>query len=354
VANSEHLEILKQGVEVWNKWREDNSDVQPDLSGADLFRADLIEMNLKAVNLSGATLTWAGLIKADLSDAILTGADLREAYLREAVLTNANLREATLIGANLIKADLSGADLQKANLSGVAFGEADLTNANLRGARLIGASLQMTTLKGADLSECEIYGISVWDVETEGTIQSDLVVNKLTEPTITVDSLEVAQFIYLLLHNEKIRSVIDTLTSKVVLILGRFTPGRKKILSAIKGELHKRNYVPVLFDFDKPASRTTTETISILARMSRFVIADITEAKSVLQELQEIVPNTPSVPVQPLLLASDHKPGMFDHFESYPWVLQPHFYNNQEDLLESLEIKVITPAEEKLKELRKR
>jgi hypothetical protein len=52
----------------------------------------------------------------------------------------------------------------------------------------------------------------------------------LDEFPIQVDNLEVAQFIYLLLNNHKIRSVIDT---KVVLILGRFTPVRKIVLEAI-------------------------------------------------------------------------------------------------------------------------
>ena len=67
-----------------------------------------------------------------------------------------------------------------------------------------------------------------------------------------MDNLEVAQFIYLLLNNAKIREVIDTITSKVVLILGRFTPERKVVLDALREELQKRDYVPVLFDFDKP------------------------------------------------------------------------------------------------------
>ncbi len=117
---------------------------------------------------------------------------------------------------------------------------------------------------------------------------------------ITVDSLKVAQFIYLLLINEEIREVIDTITSKVVLILGRFTPGRKQILDAIKNELRKRNYSPILFDFEKPSSRDITETVSTLAHLSRFVIADITDAKSIPQELSHIVPFLPSVPIVPL------------------------------------------------------
>lgn len=170
------------------------------------------------------------------------------------------------------------------------------------------------------------------------------------EPTITVDNLEVGQFIYLLLHNEKIRHLIDTITSKVVLVLGRFTPERKAILDAIRDELRKRDYSPVVFDFEKPANRDLTETISILAHMARFVIADITEAKSIPQELERIVPDLPSVPVQPILLASQQEYSMFEHFRRYSWVLEPVLYQTQEELIEHLEEKVIIPAEDKAKE----
>lgn len=173
----------------------------------------------------------------------------------------------------------------------------------------------------------------------------NLIITPSGEPTITVDNLEVAQFIYLLLHSDKVRHVIDTITSKVVLILGRFTPERKAVLDAIRNELRRRNYLPVLFDFEKPASRDITETVSTLAHMARFVIADITDARSVPQELEHIVPDLPSVPVQPLLQASADEYGMFEHFKNYPWVLEIHRYNDLNDLLKSLGEKVIAPAE---------
>jgi hypothetical protein len=55
---------------------------------------------------------------------------------------------------------------------------------------------------------------------------------------------------------------------------------RKVVFDALRDELRERDYLPILFDFDKPASRNPDETITLLARMARFVIADISDAKS--------------------------------------------------------------------------
>jgi hypothetical protein len=87
----------------------------------------------------------------------------------------------------------------------------------------------------------------------EGTKQQNLIITRENEPAVTVDNI--AQFMYLLLHNEDVRDVIDTVNSKAVLILGRFTDERKTVLDALREELRKRNYLPILFDFDVPATR---------------------------------------------------------------------------------------------------
>jgi hypothetical protein len=107
-----------------------------------------------------------------------------------------------------------------------------------------------------------------------------------------------------------------------------------------------------LFDFDKPASHDLTETISTLAHMARFIIADITDPKSIPQELQAIVPNLPAVAIQPLLLASQREYDMFDHFRRYPWVLPTVGYNNESELLAGIAERVIAPAEQKVQEQR--
>jgi hypothetical protein len=106
------------------------------------------------------------------------------------------------------------------------------------------------------------------------------------EPEITVDNIEVAQFIYLLLHNSKIRDVIDTIGKKGVLLLGRFTEGRIEILKRLREELRRRGFLPMVFNFDKPETKNFTETVRLLAGLSHFVIVDITNPRSAPLELQ--------------------------------------------------------------------
>jgi uncharacterized protein YjbI with pentapeptide repeats len=392
MANPEHLELLRQGVDGWNTWRRaEEPSVQPDLEGADLSDANLLGANLKGADLSGtnlrdanltdANLRQANLAEANLARALLVRADLSEANLVEAYLSDVDLREANLSGANLDGADLARASLIKADLTWTNLFEARLSGANLsnacladaqlcwanlgnalfvgadlRGANLHGAILIESDLSNADLTGCLIYGISAWNVKlTEGTKQQDLTITSLDEPTITVDDLEVAQFIHLLLQNQKLQRVIDTITSKVVLILGRFSiPERKQVLDALRDELRKaeRGYVPVVFDFEKPTSRTTDETITLLARMARFVIADLSDAKSVLHELRGIVPVNPTLPVQPIIVKGQEEPGMFDFFERYPWFLKAHRYDSTAQLLAHLDKRVIAPPEAKVTKLR--
>jgi len=170
----------------------------------------------------------------------LEQADLSLADLRAANLLKADLRGAKLSGANIIGAYLFKANLTEANLSGADLSEANLTEADLRGANLAYAILADADISNADLTGCRIYGVAAWGLKlSDRTSQQNLIITK-DKPEITVDNIEVAQFIYLLLHNQKIRNVIDTITSKVVLILGRFTDERKAVL-----DVYGMNYASV-------------------------------------------------------------------------------------------------------------
>jgi len=339
----EQVAKVKSGYESWNEWRQANPDIRPDLRGSDLRGANLSRMNLSEANLSGANLSWAMLCGANLLGAVLRAADLR----------GADLSRANLLGAVLRGADLRGADLRGARLSGANLSEADLSWASLRSADLTEASLESVVLVRTDfenavLSGCLVHGISAWDLNLQGAIQSDLVITRYNQPQVQVDNLQVAQFIYLLLNDQNVREVFEAITSNVVLIIGRFTTERKMFLEAMRDALRKRGRLPVFFAFEKPRTQATVETISRLARMSRFVIVDLTDAKSLLQELRSIVPNSPSVFVQPLLLGSQEEPGMWDFFRKLPWVLEPVRYTDQNAIIARLDEKVIAPAEAKV------
>jgi uncharacterized protein YjbI with pentapeptide repeats len=372
--SNKNLNILKQGVSAWNEWRKENPHVKPVLIGVDLTEKNLSEINLSNAMLIGANLKGTNLNKAYLAEAILYVADLSEAKLIEANLLKADLDGANLMKADLkrailshtsfLKANLSESNLQEANLNFADFIGANLTGVNLKGATLVGANLLganleranliktnligailiKTNLSNAILKNCFIYGVSAWDLNLEGAIQSDLIITPSEkEFAITVDNLEIAQFIYLLLHNEKIRQVIDTITSKVVLILGRFTEERKKILDAIREKLREYNHIPILFDFEKPQSRDVIETVSILAHMSRCVIADITEPRTVPQELQAFVGDLKVPTVLILEKRKDVEYSGAEHFKNYLWVFGPIEYEDSNQLLNSLDnlIKIV-------------
>ena len=385
MADQEHLAILEKGVKLWNAWRKEHPDIKPDLieanlRGAALRSINLEEAKLKAANLTAAKLQKANLQKANLKEVYLFRANLRDANLHRAnlteaklqganltraLLTGANLQGAYLKGANLTEANLEkaklkeasckGAKLQRANLKEAILERADLPNADLseatlEDANLVGAVLLRTSLKKADLTKCRIYGISAWDLVLDETKQEGLIVSPEGEPAVTVDDIEVAQFIYFMLSNKKIRRMINTITAKAVLILGRFAPERKVVLNALRDQLRTRDYLPIIFDFEKPDDRDFTETVMTLAGMSKFIIADITQPKSSPLEAHATI-TTYMIPFIPIIQEGEWPFAMFvDLQRKHHWVFNTLQYKDKDDLLQYVD-KIVERADAKYKEI---
>lgn len=156
MANQEHLDLIKQGIETWNVWRKEHPKTKVDLRGADLRGAKLIRADLSFVDLRDAKLIGADLSYADLSKAHFMGADFAGAHLDHVNLSyinlkGANLSGASLIGANLFHANLSHTNLSSANLNNASLGHADLSEADLSH-----ANLSFVDLSEADLSFARI------------------------------------------------------------------------------------------------------------------------------------------------------------------------------------------------------
>lgn len=152
MPNSDHLRILRERPEDWNKMMATSYSVAADLSNADLSKANLTlidfqEVDLRGANLEGTDLSFSKFVWTDLSDA--------------------NLCKANLRGASFGEANLRNADLRYADLSFTVFNDADLHCANLEG-----AICQQTYFTGVNLSstrgldKCEHLGASNLDLLT--------------------------------------------------------------------------------------------------------------------------------------------------------------------------------------------
>lgn len=332
MVNEKLLELLKLGlVEIWNEFRNKYPMVEIDLRGADLSNANLGGANFSNANLRGANFRYTNL---DLAN--FRGADLREA----------NLTMTLIAGADFSDADLSSADLIAANCTGTNF-----TRANLRYSNLGNANLLETKVSGANISNSYVYGVNVWNLDGEFQEQNQLVITK--DGGITVDNIKIAQFVNLILNNKEIQNVLNTLTSKTVLILGRFAlPERKVILDTLRNKLREYDLLPMVFDFERPDDKDFTETIKTLAGMCYFVIADVTNPKSSPLELQATVPDY-QIPFVPIIQEGESPFAMMvDLQKKYKWVLDTIEYKDGDQLIRILKKGIIDRAMQKHDELR--
>lgn len=305
--NPKHERELRKGVETWNTWRRLHPEEQPRLRDVDLRRNVLAQINLR-------------------------GADLYRANLWKANLDNTDLRDA---------------DLSSATLNGASMRNADLRGANLRFARMVNANVS-----GAKVSGCKVYGCSIWNLRGRPSEQLDVVVTPVDEPEVLVDDFQAAQFVYLLLNNQNIRDIIETIGHKGVLILGRFTPERKPVLDALRGGLRAAGFLPMMFDFERPTQRDFTETVKTLAGLSVFIIADITNPRSSPLELQATMPDY-MIPFVPIIAEGEEPFTMFgDLKRKYgEWVLDLLAYDSVDTLMQVLLPAIIQPALQRSEEL---
>ncbi len=351
-------------------------------AGADLSCADLSEVNARKAGFRRAKLHRVAAYQAKLDDArfseaVLTGLDADSCSMRRATLSRADLAEAWLGHSDLTNATLRNARLVRSVLYDSKLVDADLRGADLTDADLRQCTVVGTDLAGATLKGCSVFGASVWNIQGVPADQTDLLVldqppgadgswsieeeilgdvavedpecqgrqpwgsNRLSmtmqfgDPTlpveVRVDDLEVAQFVFLLLTAEKLRTIIETVTSKVVLILGRFSPERRVVLDALADQVRANGLMPVIFDFERATTRDLTETVHVLAGMCLFVVVDITNPRSAPLELQATVPEF-EVPFIPIIEAGEEPFAMFADLMKHDWVSSPLAYSSVDEL----------------------
>jgi uncharacterized protein YjbI with pentapeptide repeats len=388
---------LGPGPEHWNE----NRSERPNLAGVYLVGLDLRDYNLSKCNLREANLSFCNLagcslqgsdlssvvaVAANLSNAnvqysdlhrtkfvgstmrkttfnhsLVQLADLSQCDLSGSRMCGVDLNVSEFVGTNLTDVDLAGAYIRDAlfrfstlrrtffktaQLEGCQFLDCDLTAANLELANLVGVRVDNSILDNV-----EVYGSSVWDLTGEPRSSRSVTISGPDRSRIEVDDIRVAQFIHLISTNSNLRRVIEATSTTAVLILGRFSADGLATINAIREELRRNGLVPIVFDFDGPDTRNVSETIRLLAQLCRFVIADLTEARSVQQELTLIAPVT-RVPIAPVIRRGHAIWSMFtDLVQMYHWVLSPVEFDEPTALAEMLQSLILQPIDSKLLEI---
>jgi uncharacterized protein YjbI with pentapeptide repeats len=372
MANSQALDMLRQGSAVWNRWRgttrfapvdlsnadlggrnlNDYSLLRADLTGANLTRAQLERAHLKDANLAAAVLANANLEGANCRDAIFDGvtaqdanfevSTLRGAHFRNATLVRARFHRAYLREADLFRADLTDAWLRFANLDGASCRETIFSGADLRHAAMVS-----TDLRGATLIGVQVFGVSAWSIQTDDKTQQDLIVaaGKDGDAPLRAHDLQTAQLLALMLDGTGVRSLFDSVTSTLVLILGSFSPAEKPVLDALRIALNKRGFVAVTFDFERPLERDYMETITAIAALCRFIVADFTNAKEVRAEVSQVHAQYRRVPIVPIAKVGVALPITMANVFSAEELAGLVRYADIDDLVSKLPASIIERAE---------
>ncbi|MCK4608164.1 MAG: pentapeptide repeat-containing protein [Gammaproteobacteria bacterium] len=334
MANKDHINKLKNGANKWNRWRNENLGLSPDLRDVNFIGElsnkneiyDLPQLdgfNFSNVDLHGASLRNGFYINCCFDGSQIHFADLVDTYFQACTFKNVGMRVTRIGSAKFHNCLFEDADLSYCSADKTSFIGSEFVNTKLEYISFISNDFTETKLVN-----CSVYGISSWDLNLENSSQKDLIITKEDHPVITVDNIELAQFLYLIINNTKLRNVIDTITSKVVLILGNFSKKTKLILDKIKNQLREYDFIPVMFDFDKPSSRNLTETVITLASMAKFVIADLSSSKSIPHELATIIHRLQSVNFYPIIVDGENEYTMFEEFKNFSWVKPIKKYNS--------------------------
>ena len=330
------VELLKNKQEEWNNQRLiagidtpnfRNTNFSLEFHGESLYDLpEFFDLNFANSDMNMVSLRNCTFINCCFDGAHITFADLVDACFQSCTFKNVCMRVTKIGDAAFTNCLFENSDLSYCSAENTSFKGTKFVNTRMEHMSLVSSDFSDAYLDG-----CFVYGVSAWNLILQNTKQKDLLITHNGQPYLTVDDIELAQFIYLLINNNNLRTVINTITSKVVLILGNFSPKRKRVLDLIRNELRQHDLVPVIFDFEVPSAKNLTETVLVLASMSKCVIADLTSQKSIPHELANIIPYHPSLTICPIILNGERPYSMFDDYKVYPWV-KPLFFYKEDDI----------------------
>ena len=370
----------------WRSWRQSNhgpillKDEEFDhLDARDLSLHDVIFLGCKFIsasflncNLSQASFTNCKFLSTRFESVRMRGARFTDTNFSEVVFssdgkTQCDLGSARFVGGKLLNVNFSGvvairAEFRDVDMISVNWSKALLCNslidhctfsaANFDGANMTESIFARNTVVNSSMVDTQISGILALNNGFDNLSPDRMrCLVQGRNRSFTVQNPETANFVQQV-NDGKFSAVVNEMNEKAVLILGRFSEGRRKVLTEIEEGVTSCGYVPIVFDFEGPKYRDLTESIVLLAHLVKFVIADLTAPRSVGNELRAVAPSL-AVPVVPLIQITERPFAMFYDLWKYHWVLDLVRYDSLQSLKELLPSKIIMPAELKMQEITK-
>ncbi|MGP1347359.1 MAG: pentapeptide repeat-containing protein [Phycisphaerales bacterium] len=224
----------------------------------------------------------------------------------------------------------------------VSIGRTDFSGCQINDCDLSYSNFTRADLSGADISDSRIYGANFTDIVATGLRQRSLNISPEDEwPAVSVDNVHIASLMRLVLDNKELGQIIDSLGSKTVLLLSRFSDGFAPELQMMREVLAENDLVPLIFDFDPPARKSNLQTIKIMASIARFAIVNISDPRSVPFEIAAIE-DIPKFPTQLIIREGEEPFGMLDGlYQDRPNIYPPIAYRSVDHLRELLNDTII-------------
>lgn len=295
MANAEHFNLFHQGPKVWNEWRNENPQIEPDLSNEFIYPHFARKEKGRPLHKGDVTSSDPE-IPFNFSQTNFHKSSFESAIFPMANMTNCYLYEADMSGAGFPGANFSGSKIRKAYCRGTDFSNATFIDCVLNNSSFIGVNFS-----GAKIEGCNVYGVSAWEIILDDkTIQKELFLHRdnfsrkdilgIDDSLSFVDDIALAQFLYFIAQENGFGKSLKQLNQRTVLLLGKFKEGGLELLQTVGDILRKWNYIPIIFDFEPSSHTNLIENVVTMAGLSKFVLANL-EGSSVPAELAKVTSN---------------------------------------------------------------
>jgi len=340
------LDSLKKSDKfIWNHWK--NSYDSNEIAFQGINFSNIIDKTLIKYDFSGVYFN-----DCTFKDIQFVECNLERSEFNRCVIEGSRSR---FTDSNFKKSNFNFVEFSQVGFSGSILSNCVFKNCQLKELNFYEASLIKSEFYDCLIVDCDIFGANIWSIISENTTQKDLkipfgqkTINRDKEQ-ITIDDIELANIVYLLAVNSNFTKFINQSKSNFVLILGRFGENLER-LRKIKEKLRKENFSPIVFDFESPDTLDLIEMIILLSLLSKFIIVDLSEPKSVPAELQAIL-STLMIPVVPILNRNSTVYGTYSFTNRYSWVLPVLIFDNIEEVLKVFKKAIIDPANDLYEEI---